>query len=672
MSRQTNGNAGVQKNIVLVGNPNVGKSVLFGALTGRYATVSNYPGTTVEISRGRLRRKGTEWGVIDSPGVNSLVPTSEDERVARDILLKEDLESVIQVVDSKNLRRGLLVTLQLVEMGLPVTLALNMYDEAGEKGIHIDSEGLTEILGLPVVPTIATQRWGLDKLKDKAFSTTREVTDERNLPGRKALKAIHYPAIIEDGVRAIEPLLPDDKGQKERVSRRAMALMLLAGDATLTEWLVKKLEPTALKRIEDVRLGVQSRFSDSLGFVINRERLKTVDAIIKGVVREEPFKAGRIAEFIGIWSMHPVGGLAILGAVLYLMYEFVGVFGAGTSVDFLEEHVFGEYLNPWATRVAEAVFTKGFIYDLLVGPYGIITMALTYAIAIVLPIVGYFFIFFSFLEDSGYLPRLAIMVDRIFRLMGLNGKAVLPMVLGLGCDTMATMTTRILETKKERVLVTLLLALGIPCSAQLGVILGMLGSVSLYATLWWTGSVVLTIFVVAFLASLVIPGETSDFILEIPPIRMPKLSNIALKTLMRVEWYLKEAVPFFILGTLVLFILDKTGLLKVFESVASPVIVTFLNLPIEATEAFIVGFLRRDYGAAGLFALEKDGLLDPVQVVVSLVTITLFVPCIANFFIIIKERGVKTAIWMSAFIFPFAVIVGGLLNMILRGLNVTL
>jgi ferrous iron transport protein B len=141
---------------------------------------------------------------------------------------------------------------------------------------------------------------------------------------------------------------------------------------------------------------------------------------------------------------------------------------------------------------------------------------------------------------------------------------------------------------------------------------------------------------------------------------------------MRVEWYFKEAVPFFILGTLVLFTLDKTGLLEVFENVASPVVVGFLNLPIEATESFIVGFLRRDYGAAGLFVLESKGLLDPVQVVVSLVTITLFVPCIANFFIIIKERGLKTAIWMSAFIFPFAVIIGGLLNAILRGLNVTL
>ncbi|MBI5810234.1 MAG: ferrous iron transporter B [Deltaproteobacteria bacterium] len=264
------------------------------------------------------------------------------------------------------------------------------------------------------------------------------------------------------------------------------------------------------------------------------------------------------------------------------------------------------------------------------------------------------------------------MVDKIFKLMGLNGKAVLPMVLGLGCDTMATMTTRILETKKERVIVTLLLALGVPCSAQLGVILGMLSSVSMAAAAVWAGVVLSIIFTVGFLASKVLPGEASDFILEIPPMRVPQFSNIVLKTLVRVEWYLKEALPLFILGTFTLFVLDKTRALGALERLASPVVKGFLGLPVEATQAFIVGFLRRDYGAAGLLALQKNGMLDPLQVVVSLVTITLFIPCIANLFMIIKERGVKAAVWMTAFIFPFAFLVGGVLNQVLRALKITL
>ncbi|MDP2690031.1 MAG: ferrous iron transport protein B [Deltaproteobacteria bacterium] len=642
-----------EKWLVLVGNPNVGKSVVFGALTGRYATVSNYPGTTVEISRGTAKSGGRRFGVIDSPGVNSLVPMSEDERVTRDILLNEEVGSVLQVMDSKNLRRSLLVTLQLTEMGLPITLALNMYDEAGERGIAINSAELSERLGLNVIPTIATQRWGIDKL-GSAFT-------HRALP----VNSIKYPSHIEDGIAKIEPLLP-----KAGISARSLAIMLLAGDATLDEWVKKNVSPEAAKAIEEARAAAQAKYKDPVGYLINRTRLKTVDAIVGAVVSQEARGSGKLSAYLGSWSMHPVWGFPILLAVLFLMYEFVGVLGAGVSVDFFESTIFEGFLNPWITRVVEYVFPAGIIHDIIVGPYGIVTMALTYAIAIVLPIVGFFFIFFGFLEDSGYLPRLAIMVDRLFKLMGLNGKAVLPMVLGLGCDTMATMTTRILETKKERVIVTLLLALGVPCSAQLGVILGMLAGVSLWATLWWAGIIVLVMFLVGLFASKVLPGEPSDFILEIPPMRWPQISNILLKTLVRVEWYLKEAVPLFVLGTLALFVLDYTNALKVLEAAGSPIIVSFLNLPVESTQAFIVGFLRRDYGAAGLFALQKQGLMDPTQVLVSLVTMTLFVPCIANLFMIIKERGFKTALWMTLFIFPFAVLMGGVLNFVIRFLHI--
>ena len=558
-------------------------------------------------------------------------------------------------MDSKNLRRSLLITLQLTEMGLPTTLALNMYDEAGQRGITIDGELLSTMLGLNVIPTIATQRWNLDKLAS-AF-THRE----------PPVNAIKYHAAIEEAIGKVGRLLP-----KAGISSRSIAIMLLAGDATLQGWVNENLTPETARMIEEARAALQARFKEPVGYIINRVRLKTVDAIVGTVVTQEAPSKSKFSARLGHLSMHPLWGFPILIFVLLFMYEFVGVLGAGISVDFFESVIFEGYLNPWIARVVELVFPTGIIHDIIVGPYGIVTMALTYAIAIVLPIVGFFFIFFSFLEDSGYLPRLAIMVDRLFKLMGLNGKAVLPMVLGLGCDTMATMTTRILETKKERVIVTLLLALGVPCSAQLGVILGMLGAVSLMATVWWAAIVILVIFFVGFLASKVVPGEPSDFILEIPPMRMPQMRNILLKTLVRVEWYLKEAVPLFVLGTLVLFTLDYTNALSVLERLGAPIIVNFLNLPVESTQAFIVGFLRRDYGAAGLFALQKKGLMDPTQVVVSLVVMTLFVPCIANLFMMIKERGLKTAIWMTVFIFPFAVLVGGVLNFILRFFNIPL
>jgi len=239
------------------------------------------------------------------------------------------------------------------------------------------------------------------------------------------------------------------------------------------------------------------------------------------------------------------------------------------------------------------------------------------------------------------------------------------MVLGLGCGTMAVLTSRILETKKDRIITTFLLALAVPCSAQLGVILGMLGSLSYKATIIWIGSVIGVMLLSGFLASKVIRGEKTEFFLEIPPIRRPNLTNILVKTVGRIEWYLKEAVPLFMLGTLILFLMHKFHVLGFIERLAAPVVVGFVGLPAKTAAYFILGFLRRDYGAVGLFAMAQSGELTAVQALVSLVTITLFVPCLANFFMIIKERGIKTAIGITLFIFPFAFLVGGILNFIL-------
>jgi ferrous iron transport protein B len=342
------------------------------------------------------------------------------------------------------------------------------------------------------------------------------------------------------------------------------------------------------------------------------------------------------------------------------------------AVDFMQKIVFGKGINPAAAWTVEYLFPWKFFQDLLVGPYGLVTMGLTYAIAIVLPIIGTFFFAFGLLEDSGYLPRLAVMVNRLFRAMGLTGKAVLPMVLGLGCDTMATLTARVLETKKERILVTLLLALGVPCSAQIGVMVGMFAKLSFKAVALWGLLIIGSMIFVGVLASKLIPGEKADFILEIPPLRIPTVANILIKTLARLDWFLKEAVPLFLLGTFFLFAFDRLGLLKGIQHLAEPIVVRFLGLPPKTTEIFLLGFLRRDYGAAGLFLMVQAGELNPVQIVVSLVTITLFVPCLANFFMIIKERGLGQALAMAGFIFPFAFLVGGGLNFLLHVFAVAL
>lgn len=668
--------------IVLLGNPNVGKSVLFGLLTKRYVTVSNYPGTTVTVTRGRAVLEGTAVEVLDSPGINSLVPMSEDEEVTRDILLDGAPTAILQVADAKNLRRALLLTSQLAEMELPFALDLNMIDEASALGIRIDRDRLEELLGVRVVRTAATRRKGLDDLRRALRSQ------------RRSHYRVSYPRPVEEAVAAMEPFLPST-----HVGRRALALSLLAGDETLRDWVAGRTGVDALAHLDRVRLQAELQAREPLGVLIPRCRLQAADALLRQVESRPQHRVGSWLDRLGLLSMHPLWGVPVLLVVLYSMYQFVGVLGAGTLVDLLETKLFGAHLSPWAMRACDAslqfphqhalqegvlqpdytltqALTTGqqvarFVHDLLVGPYGQLTMALSYAIALILPIVTTFFLAFGILEDSGYLPRLAVMVNRIFARMGLNGKAVLPMVLGLGCDTMATLTARIMETKKERIIVTLLLALGVPCSAQLGVVLGMIRSLSLGATLVWVGTILGVMFVVGALAAKLLPGQSGDFILELPPIRRPQLGNLVVKTLARIEWYLREAVPLFLLGTLLLFLADRLRVLGAVERLAAPVVVGVLGLPAQAAEAFLIGFLRRDYGAAGLYNLARDGLLNPVQVLVSMVTITLFVPCIANFFIIVKERGLRTGLLMTAFIVPMAFLVGGGLHFGLRALGVT-
>lgn len=596
------------RKLLLVGQPNVGKSLLFTRLTHRYATVSNYPGTTVEITSALADLGGELREVIDTPGTNTLSPQSFEERVTRDLLLVSGDADVVQVGDIGNLRRTLLLSVQLAEHDVSFTLCLNMSDEPNTPAIAL--EALADRLGVPVVAVSALRRWNLEKLKRHAVR-----------PSRSRL-VVPYSNAVEEAVTF----------RRAGGMSRAEALSSLCGD------------------------------SPQLATEIATARLIVVDEVIAEVLSDvQP----RGRDRFGALCMHRIWGWPILLGVLYGAWLFVGKFGAGTLVDFVESFIFEAFVNPWATRLVHLIVPWQWLSDLLVGPYGVITMALTYAIAIVLPVVITFFTLFGILEDSGYLPRLAVMLHRTFRRMGLNGKAVLPMVLGLGCDTMATLTTRVLETTKERVIVTILLALGIPCSAQLGVIMAMLGRLGLGATAIWLGVTLSTIFLVGFLSSKVIPGPTGDFIVELPPMRMPRLSNILIKVLARTEWYLKEAVPLFIVGTLLLYFLDITHLLTLLQRAMAPLVVGALGLPAEAANAFVIGFLRRDYGAAGLFAMQRNGALDATQTIVALTVITLFVPCVANFLVMIRERGKRAAFAIAAFITVYAFGIGAMLNWIL-------
>jgi ferrous iron transport protein B len=647
--------------VVLVGNPNVGKSALFGALTGTYVTVSNYPGTTVEVAEGTMTTGGRRVAVRDTPGAASLLPFSEDERVTRDILLSAPPPAAVIVVgDAKNLERALTLALEVGETGLPLVVCLNMIDEASSRGLAIDSKTLAARLGVDVAATVAVRHEGIAGL---AAAIER---------ARPASVRVAYPDPVERAIDAIVPLMPAGAS----LSPRALAVAVLAGDQTLTPWLRANLSDDALARLEETRHRLRRIYRDDLGYVVQEARLRQAGMMAREATTRRALPAAATTRPALRWldqaTTHPIWGWPVLLAALYLAYLFVGVFGAKTLVDLLENRLFGELLSPAAIRLADAVIPWAIVRDFVVGPYGLVTMALAYSLALVLPIVGTFFIAFGMLEDSGYLPRLAVMVNRVFKSMGLNGKAVLPMVLGLGCDTMATLTTRILETPKERLIVILLLALGVPCSAQLTVILAMLGGLSPLALAIWALVVLSVLFSVGRLAASVLPGRGADFVLELPPLRLPRPGNLLVKTLARIEWYLREAVPLFVLGTAILFLADRLRLLGTVERAARPVLTGLLGLPAETATAFVAGFLRRDFGAAGLFEMARHGRIDPVQSVVAMVVITLFIPCIANFFMIVKERGWKTGLAIAAFIFPFAIAVGAVLNLFLRAVPLPL
>ena len=649
-------NTSQPKTVILVGSPNVGKSVIFGLLTGRYVTVSNYPGTSVEIAEGIIKTSGggrETIKIIDSPGVNSLIPKSEDEQVTRNILFRSVDFGVLQVADSKNMKRALLINSQLSDMGLPMVLALNMYDEAEDRGIRIDKNRLSELLGIPVIPTVATERRGLREIW-KSLSEFR----------REDRHVTFFPP-IEKAIEELSLLIPETP-----IAKRFLALTLLAGDNLLLTQLQEVKPDLESERIQEIVRNAEKEFQEPLGYLIQKQRQVFVDRVFKEAVHAVKQTFSTRHETLGNWTMHPVYGVPILLVLLYLMYLLVGTLGAGYGVDFLESVVFGDYVLPLFNRVLDSVLPIPLIRDLLMGEYGILSVGLTYSVAIVLPVVSFFFIFFGLLEDSGYLPRLTVMSNKIFKKIGLNGRAVLPMVLGLGCVTMATLTTRILATKKERIIATLLLALGIPCSAQLGVIMGLVGGLSMKALMIVALTVLSQLLIVGYLAAKVLPGKSSDFFIEIPPLRVPQISNILIKTYHRVKWFMKEAIPLFMLGTFILFLLDRFGLIHGIERVLAPVLEGLLDLPAQTAEAFILGFLRRDYGAAGLFIMAEKGEMDMLQLAVSMTVMVLFVPCLANYFVMIKEHGKKKAFYMVGFILFYAIFVGAILNLSLRTLPI--
>lgn len=451
------------------------------------------------------------------------------------------------------------------------------------------------------------------------------------------------------------------------VSKRAIALLLLQEDPEVLS-MVKAKESSTFEAILKIIQRLKAGYRHSLNYIIAMSLQKRTKSLLDGVVIYGTQGKG-FAERLSQFTISPWTGFPLMLLVLYFgLYKFVGSFGAGTIVGLLENNLFEGFITPFIIRWVKAFIPLELLQDLLVGEYGLITLGLRYAVAIVLPIVGTFFLFFSVIEDVGYLPRLSMMVDRLFKKIGLNGRAVIPMVLGLGCDTMATMVTRVLQTSRERIIATLLLALAIPCSAQLGVILAILSAMP-RALLLWAGFISLEFLLVGFLASKVLPGERPSFYMELPPMRLPLLSNVLTKTYTRMKWYFFEVLPLFLLASFLIWLGQLTGLFTRVISGLEP-LVKVIGLPREVATVFLFGFFRRDYGAAGLYDLSKKGLLTGREMTVAAITLTLFIPCIAQFLMMKKERGLKVTLLMTLFITVMAFLSGFFVNQFLLFLKV--
>ncbi|MHC4735485.1 MAG: FeoB small GTPase domain-containing protein [Planctomycetota bacterium] len=595
----------VTQKVLLVGSPNVGKSMLFNRLTGRYVTVSNYPGTTIEVSIGHREISGCRYEIIDTPGMYSLSAITAEEKVAADMVLNEKAAAVIHVIDSKNIERSLGLTLQLIEAGLAVILVLNMADEARSLGIKINLDKLENVLGIAVLETVATTGEGVKQLLDR-ISHAKIAEKARQL---------NYGTVIEKAIYAVKENLNVDT----QISKRTKALQLLGDDTRFSNSSGSATSAIDAGYLREVSGKCRRKLEHSVNYHITVAVQEEVKKILRKTVDFPNKHLKTFRENLSRFCMHPVAGIPLLFVVLYF-----GIYKFGTVVDFLESTVFETYINPYVIGFCAKILPWKPLFDLVSGEYGVITLGVRYAVAIVLPIVGTFFIAFSILEDSGYLPRLAMLIDRVFKKIGLNGRAVIPIVLGFG------------------------------------VILGLLAGHP-YALLAWAGFVGVVFLISGTLMAKLFPGPEPSFYMELPPLRLPRLGNVIVKTYSRMVWYFKEILPLFILASVLIWAGKLTGIFQFLVKSLEPV-VNAIGLPDEASVAFLFGFFRRDYGAAGLYDLQGAGLMTGNQLAVAAITLTLFLPCIAQFLIFKKECGTKISVITSLCICVIAFAVGFIAN----------
>ena len=583
----------MNKKIVLMGNPNVGKSVVFSRLTGANVISSNYPGTTVDFSKGKMRIDGETVEIIDAPGTYSLEPSNKAEEVASNLI--KDADIIINVVDATNIERNLLLTLELLEKDIPVIIALNLWDETKHLGISIDKKKLEELLGVPVVATVALTGEGIKELVSR-------------------LKEAKSPELIKP---------TSEEGRWIEIGQ-----------------IIKKVE-----RIEHKHHNLRDKISDL--------------------------------------TIKPTTGFPIAIGIIFFSFWVVRIRGENL-IYFIFDPIFEDLYRPIVTNLGD-IIGEGVIYNFLISQnygqinflesLGMLTTGIYVPIAMVLPYIIAFYLMLSLLEDTGYLPRLATLVDNIFHKLGMHGYGIIPVFLGLGCNVPGMLATRSLETRKQRLIAATLISISVPCLAQTSLVFAMFSDDKIKNTLQYPpiiyilmvfSTLIIVYFIAGFILNRFIKGQSPEIFLEIPSYRIPHFKTLIKKTWMRIKWFIKDALPWMFFGVLIINILYTIGIIDFLARVFKPIMTGFFALPGETSIILISGFLRKDLAVGTLLSFPK-GTFGPMQLVIIATMLTMFFPCIATFAVMIKELGIKDMIKAAIIMITAATIVGIILRLILIG-----
>jgi ferrous iron transport protein B len=563
--------------VLLMGNPNVGKSVIFSRLTGTSVTSSNYAGTTVEYKKGLFKYEGKNIELIDVPGTYTLDPTNKAEEVAVEMLQEGDI--VFNIVDATNLERNLNLTLQLLERDIPVVVLLNMWDETKHKGIDIDLKKLQEQLKVPVIPTVATTGKGLPEALD--YLVYREIKEFKELS--------------------------------------------------------------------------------------NDERWSKIGHIINEVQLIKP-KHHSSKELLEEYTLKPWTGIPIAAFVLYLTFIVIRFIGEGL-INYVAAPFFEGPYHTFLLAISNFITEGSFLHDLLIGQlvngqidfeqsFGLLTTGIFIPFAAVLPYIISFYFVLSILEDSGYLPRLAVLLDNLMHKVGLHGFSIIPMILGFGCNVPAALAARNLDSKREQFIASTLMSISIPCMAQTAMIIGLVGAFGGIYVSFVFASLFIVWIIVGLLLNYFLPGYSSDLLIEIPTLRIPLIGIVFKKLWMRVINFLKEAIPFVLLGVLAVNTMYALGFFDLLTRVLGPVFSTLFGLPKEVISALLMGFLRKDLAMGMLAPLD----LTIKQLVIASTILTVYFPCVATFIILFRELGLNSMLKSSGIMVVTAISVGTILN----------